>query len=86
MLALILPEYLSLLIDAIDAEKLSDRAILKEIKLLNKILGTHACRRALARLEIDPNGIIPWRKLETCGLETLSAFASSQKTHLHPDG
>lgn len=86
MLALILPEYISLLIDAIDAEKLGDRAILKEIKLLNKILGTHACRRALARLEIDPDGLIPWSKLETCGLETLAAFASAQKNLLRPDG
>jgi hypothetical protein len=86
MLALILPEYLSLLIDAIDTEKLGERAILKEIKLLNKILGTHACRRALARLEIDPNALIPWSKLETCGLETLSAFASAKKNLLRPDG
>jgi hypothetical protein len=47
MLALILPEYFSLLIATADAEKLSDRAILREIKLLMKILGTSACRRAL---------------------------------------
>jgi hypothetical protein len=81
MLALILPEYLSILIDNIDSENLSDRAILKEIKLLRKILGTHACRRALAELEINPNTLIPWSKLETCGLETLAAFARNQKNH-----
>lgn len=78
MLALILPEYLSLLIDDIDAENLSDRALLKEIKLLRKILGTHVCRRALAQLEINPDSLIPWAKLETCGLETLAAYARSQ--------
>lgn len=75
---MILPEYLSLLINGIDAENLSDRALLKEIKLLRKILGTHACRRALAQLEIDPDTLIPWSKLETCGLETLAAFARTQ--------
>jgi hypothetical protein len=81
ILALILPEYLSILIDNIDSENLSDRAILKEIKLLRKILGTHACRLALAELEINPNTLIPWSKLETCGLETLAAFARNQKNH-----
>jgi hypothetical protein len=81
MLALILPEYLSLIIDDIDAENLSDRALLKEIKLLRKILGTHVCRRALAQLEINPDSLIPWSKLETCGLETLAAFARTQKNH-----
>jgi hypothetical protein len=81
MLALILPEYLSLLIDDIDSENLSDRALLKEIKLLKKILGTHACRRALAQLEIDPDSLIPWSKLKTCGLETLAAYARTQKNH-----
>ncbi len=79
MLALILPEYLSLLIDGIDSENLSDRALLKEIKLLRKILGTHVCRRALAQLEIDPASLIPSSKLETCGLETLAAYARTQK-------
>lgn len=79
MMALIVPEYLSFLIDGIEAEKLGERAILKEIKLLQKILGTHACRRALGNLEIDPRTLIPWSKLETCGLETLAAFARSQR-------
>jgi hypothetical protein len=81
MLALILPEYISLLIDNIDSENLGDRAILKEIKLLKKILGTNACRRALALLKIDPNTLIPWSKLESCGLETLAAFARAPKNH-----
>lgn len=81
MLALILPEYLSLLIDGRDSENLSDRALLKEIKLLRKILGTNVCRRALGQLEIDPDSLIPWSKLETCGQETLAAYARSQKNH-----
>jgi hypothetical protein len=86
MLALILPEYLSLLIAELDAHKLGDRAILKEIKLLMKILGTHACRRVLGDLEINPDSLIPWSKLETCGLETLVAFARSQGNLSRSDG
>lgn len=86
MLALILPQYISLLIDEGDTEKLGDRAILKEIKLLMKILGTHACRRALGLLEIDADTLIPWSKLETCGLETLAAFARTQRDLRRADG
>ncbi len=81
MLALILPAYLSMLIDGIDVENLSDRALLKEIKLLRKILGTHACRRALEELEIDADTLIPWSKLETCGQEALAAYAHRKKNH-----
>jgi hypothetical protein len=81
MLALILPAYLTLLIAGADDENLTDRAILKEIKLLKKMLGTNACRRALALLKIDPSTLIPWSKLETCGLETLAAYARTQKNH-----
>jgi hypothetical protein len=63
MLALILPEYLSLLIAGADAEKLGPRAILREIKLLRKILRTNACRRALGQLEIAPDSLIPWSRM-----------------------
>lgn len=75
MMALVLPEYLSLLISEATAGNLGERAILKEIKLLGKILGTSICRRAMGQLELDPHLLIPWRELETCTLETLSAFA-----------
>lgn len=84
MLALILPEYLSLLIASADAEKLSDRAILREIKLLMKILGTSACRRALGQLEIDPDSLIPWKRMETCGLKALEVFVHAHQKHRRP--
>jgi len=79
MLALILPEYLSFLIEEATAERLGERDILKEIKLLKKILGTHACRNALEQLELDPHSLIPWDKMAACGLETLATFASTQR-------
>ncbi len=56
-------EYLRHLIANADAENLIDRAILREIKLLVKILATSACRRALAKLEIAPGSLIPWNRL-----------------------
>ena len=79
MLALILPEYIALLIAGVDTEPPGERAILKEIKLLRKILGTHACRRTLERLEIDPSSLIPWNRMETCGMKTLAAYAGAQR-------
>ena len=80
MLALILPEYLALLIIAgADAEKLGERAILREIKLLRKILGTNACRRVLGQLEIDSDSLIPWSCMENCGLDALASFSAAQR-------
>jgi len=79
MLALILPEYLSFLIGEAAAGNLGERAFLKEIKLLRKILGTSVCRRALGQLELDPHALIPWSTLDTCGLETLATFARTQQ-------
>jgi len=80
MMALILPEYLSLLINNMEAENLAERAILKEIKLLRKILGTSVCRRALGQLQLDPHTLIPWSVLATCGQETLATFARMQQS------
>lgn len=86
MLAIILPEYLSLLIASADVEKISDRAILREIKLLLKILGTGACRRALGQLEIDPDTLIPWQRMETCGLPAVEVFVQARRQHRRPQG
>lgn len=72
-------EYLRHLIANADAENLTDRAILREIKLLVKILTTSVCRRALAQLEIAPGTLIPWNRMETCGLGAVAAFAGAQR-------
>ena len=80
MLALVLPGYLSLLIDEAAAGNLGERAVLKEIKLLQKILATSVCRRAVDQLEIKPTSMIPWSQLKTCRLETLSALARNSST------
>lgn len=84
MLALILPEYLSLLMDKAWEEGIPERAILREIKLLLKILGSSTCRRALAQLKIDPDFLIPWKRMETCGLKSLEVFVQAQRNRHRP--
>lgn len=84
MLALILPEYLALLMAKAGEEGLTDRAILREIKLLLKILGSRACRRAMDQLEIDPDSLIPWKRMETCGLPSLEVFVQAQRNRSRP--
>ena len=98
MLSLILPEYLSSLIDNVlnaksseanlppggglsfeGPEQFSERDILKEIKLLKKILSTNTCRRALEQLEINSDTLIPWSRMKASGLEALAAFARTQR-------
>lgn len=84
LLALILPEYLALLMAKAGEEGITDRAILREIKLLLKILGSRACRRAMDQLEIDPDSLIPWKRMETCGLAALEVFVQAQRNRSRP--
>ncbi len=84
MLALILPEYLALLMAKAGEEGITDRAILREIKLLLKILGSRACRRAMDQVEIDPDSLIPWKRMETCGLAALEVFVQAQRNRRRP--
>lgn len=78
MLALILPEYLSLLMDKAGEEGIPERAILREIKLLLKILGSRACRRAMDQLGLNSDSLIPWERMETCGLKAVEDFARAE--------
>lgn len=84
MLALILPEYLALLMAKAGEEGITERAILREIKLLLKILGSRACRRAMGQLAIDPDSLIPWKRMETCGLSAVEVFARAHRKSGQP--
>ncbi len=86
MLALILPEYLSLLMANAGVEGIPDRAILREIKLLLKIQGTRVCRQAMDQLGIRPDSLIPWQRMETCGLKALEDFAQAEGKSRPPQG
>ncbi len=79
MLAVILPEYLTLLI--VDAEEgtLSPRDLLREIKLVARIIRIRACRHTLKLTGIDPRSLIPWSRLSSSSENILSKFARNQR-------
>jgi hypothetical protein len=78
MMAMILPEYLTLLIAKAEASTISDRDLLKEIKLLKKISSSGPCRRAMQALGIEAQSLIPWDRLARSQSELLSKYAASQ--------
>ena len=78
MLALILPQYFSLLISDVESGGVEARKLLLEIKLLRKIASSGPCRRAMRQLAIDPASLIPWAGLGSSNSEMLSKFARSQ--------
>jgi hypothetical protein len=78
MIAMILPEYISLLIDDADLGNLPKRDLLKEIKLLKKITSLGACRRSMQSLGIESQTLIPWDKLARSQSNLLVNYAKSQ--------
>ena len=79
MMALIVPEYLSLLIGDVETKTLSGRAVLKEIKLVKKIASTAICRRAMAKACGGMAALIPWERLRSSHSEMLAKYAHSQR-------
>lgn len=78
MMAMILPEYLSLLIEDAEAGRVADRDLLKEIKLLKKIASSGICRRVMKVLEIEVESIIPWARLAGSDSDLLAKYGQSQ--------
>jgi len=78
MLALILPEYLCLLMANAHQEGIPERSILREIKLLIKLLSSSACRKATEQLGIQSDSLVPWERMETCGLKAVEDFAQAK--------
>ncbi len=79
MMALILPEYLLLLIADAEMGFISDRDLLKEIKLLGKLTSSGPCRRAMHSLGINPCSIIPWDRLAVSGSELLQKYVRNAR-------
>lgn len=79
MMALIIPEYISLLIADVETEALSERALLKEIKLVKKIASTAISRRAIAKSGNGTVELIPWDGLASSRSELLAKYAQSQR-------
>ena len=79
MLALILPEYISLLIHDVQAGAMDARMLLAEIKLLRKLASSGPCRRAMKQLGIVPESLIPWARLESSNSDLLREYARRQQ-------
>ncbi|MEI8036953.1 MAG: hypothetical protein WCJ14_01060 [Verrucomicrobiota bacterium] len=79
MLALILPQYFTLLISDVESGGVEARKLLLEIKLLRKIAASGPRRRAMRKLAIDPASLIPWARLGLSNSELLSKCARSQQ-------
>ena len=79
MLALILPQYVYLLINDVETGEIEARKLFLEIKLLRKIASSGPCRRVLRQLAIDPASLIPWAALGSSNVEILREFARSQQ-------
>jgi hypothetical protein len=78
MMAMILPEYFSLLIADAEEGAIPARDLLKEIKLLKKISSSGPCRRAMQSLEIEPQSLLPWDRLARSQSDLLAKYAESQ--------
>ena len=79
MLALILPEYISLLIDESDRGNIPDRDLLKEIKLLKKISSSAVCRRCMESLGIACESLIPWGRIARSQSALLAKYAQEKR-------
>lgn len=84
LMALILPVYLSALIDILldapgsinagDSAKLDAGKVLKEIKLVRKVTRMGVVKRVLNSLSINPLELIPRDKMRSCGIPQLRAY------------
>lgn len=78
MLCLILPSYLSGLIEEIKGGGTTERDFIKDIKRLRKICQTNKCRRALLQIEVPAQSLIPVLEMLKCELPLLEQFAKTQ--------
>jgi hypothetical protein len=77
MLRLLVPEHLKGLLDEAVAARLSQRALINELKLLQTILKTSRVKRALQQIGSGPVELIPIKQLEKCGLLKVERFAKT---------
>jgi hypothetical protein len=76
IMALVLPEYLSLLAGEVESGGLTARSVIREIKWLEKTVGLSACRRAMELLGIAKNSLIPHGRLIKSDAEELRRYAT----------
>lgn len=75
MLSLLVPEHIEDLLEEVLAGRLSQRALINEVKVLQKILKTNAVKRALDEIGRPSSALIPIAKFKGSGLTKIESFA-----------
>jgi hypothetical protein len=73
----ILPIYFLELLGAAQRGEISERALIREIKLMGKITSFQRCRRALERNGVSANSVFPVAELAQSGLPVLERFVKT---------
>ena len=81
MLCLILPVHFAALIEEAMAGTINERQLIREIKLLRRFCSLNRCRRALERLALSQDALLPIRAMADSGLPLLSAFVAATWTN-----
>lgn len=77
MLSFLVPSHLEALLNEAVAERITQRALINEMKLLQKILKTNRCERALQAISTNPSHLIPIKCMLSSGLATVERFAAT---------
>lgn len=78
MLQLIVPAYFRHLVQQCQAKELTQRAVIKDIKLFRSFASDAVVRRALTELGAGLDSMVPAIALERSGLSTLAKFAQGE--------
>ena len=76
MLCHIVPAHFSELLAQTTAGQLTERALIKELKVLQQILKLQQVKRALESVGVAPASLLPVDPLRSCGLPKVEAFAT----------
>ncbi|MBG7608790.1 MAG: hypothetical protein IZT59_12295 [Verrucomicrobia bacterium] len=77
MLAVLVPSHLENLIEEAIEGNISGRALLNEMKLLQKVLKTSKCKIALHKISASPAEFLPVKSILTSGLSKIERFADT---------
>jgi len=77
MLTFILPAHFEGLLGAAIGKRITQRALINELKLLKKIIKLQKVRKALQTIGTDPANLFPTKQLRSCGLATVESFATT---------
>lgn len=77
MLMYVIPAHLESLLGEATKGHITQRALIRELKLLQRILKLQKVRQALQNIGADPASLFPTKQLRSCGLATVEAFATT---------